>query len=363
MKQTLIFFAVFCGFSFASLIYSISLKVWGGSNMHLVYKSVPNMILIPTLFVLLILVTSCTHQEIEKTYLSFQSSGYELHGTMTTPYGKGPFPLALLVHGSGSLNRDSEIALVNEDQHCIYPGLKNDTLRLFKDLADQLSNRGLAVFSYDKRNYTYSTLNNDPDFTPYDLIEDVHAAIDFIKTRSKVDTNKIILIGHSQGANLIPIVANDRNDIKALIGLATAAQRIDTLIGLQLHSVKEKCPNLEYLNEYDGIIKGLKLLKKDSLPSHHPFLGWYPNYWRDWKEVTAETIQNYRSSTFPTLFLQGTDDFNVPAYNGKILEHSLPPDSFKVTYLNGLNHFFASDSNPRMKERVSDTIVNWLEDL
>lgn len=314
-------------------------------------------------YLLLILIASCTYQEIDKTHLSFQSGKYELHGAMTKPSGKGPFPLAVLVHGSGPLNRDSEIALVNEDQHCIYPGLENDTLRLFKDLADQLSNRGLAVFRYDKRNYSYSALNNNPDFTPYNLIEDVHAAIDFMKTRNKVDTNNIILIGHSQGANLIPIVANDRNDIKALIGLATPAQRIDTLISLQLHSVKEKCPNLEYMNEYDGIIKGLKMLQKDSLPSHHQFLGWYPNYWSAWKEITANTLQNYRSSSLPTLFLQGSEDFNVPAYNGKILEHSLPPDSTKIIYINGLNHFFTPDSNPRMKERVSESIVNWLEDL
>ena len=55
--------------------------------------------------------------------------GFSLGGTLTLPEGEGPFPVAILVSGSGSQNRDEEIF-----------GHKP-----FKLLADQLTRKGIAV--------------------------------------------------------------------------------------------------------------------------------------------------------------------------------------------------------------------------
>src|SRR5206468_7944705 len=64
---------------------------------------------------------------------------WKLPGTLTLPKGDGPFPAAVLVHGSGSHDRDETIG-------------PNKT---FRDLAWGLSSRGIAVLRYEKRNHVH----------------------------------------------------------------------------------------------------------------------------------------------------------------------------------------------------------------
>src|SRR5258708_674329 len=62
-----------------------------------------------------------------------------LPGTITIPKGAGPFPVVVLVHGSGPNDRDETIG----------------GNRPFRDLAWGLASRGIAVVRYDKRTRVY----------------------------------------------------------------------------------------------------------------------------------------------------------------------------------------------------------------
>ena len=64
----------------------------------------------------------------------------ELPGTLLIPKGEGPFPAVVLVQGSGPSDRDETIG-----------GLKP-----FRDLAEGLAERGVAVYRFDKRTYVYA---------------------------------------------------------------------------------------------------------------------------------------------------------------------------------------------------------------
>ena len=64
---------------------------------------------------------------------------WKLPGTLTLPNGTGPFPGIVLVHGSGPNDRDETVG-----------GSK-----LFKDLAEGLASRGIAVLRYEKRSKQY----------------------------------------------------------------------------------------------------------------------------------------------------------------------------------------------------------------
>src|SRR5205085_5611164 len=66
---------------------------------------------------------------------------WKLGGTLTMPNGSGPFPGVVLVHGSGPNDRDETVG-----------GTK-----MFKDLAEGLASRGIAVVRYDKRTKVYQT--------------------------------------------------------------------------------------------------------------------------------------------------------------------------------------------------------------
>lgn len=106
-----------------------------------------------------------------------------LAGTFVTPDGAGPFPAALLIAGSGPLDRDGN--------HKRLP------LGLSKDLAEVLLEAGWASLRYDKRGVGEST----GDYLStgfYDELEDASAALQWLTNQSSVD--KVIPVGHSAGA-------------------------------------------------------------------------------------------------------------------------------------------------------------------
>ncbi|PGB67447.1 hypothetical protein COM12_11480 [Bacillus wiedmannii] len=65
------------------------------------------------------------------------SGAFPLPGTLSVPKGKGPFPAVILVHGAGAADQDSATY----------------ALKPFRDLAEGLASKGIAVLRYNKRTY------------------------------------------------------------------------------------------------------------------------------------------------------------------------------------------------------------------
>ncbi len=127
----------------------------------------------------------------------------QLAGTLTTPSTAGPHPAVILISGSGPQNRDE--ALMGH--------------KPFLVLSDYLTRRGIAVLRYDDRGVGEST-GNFTTATSKDLATDVQAAINFLKTHSKIDAAKIGLAGHSEGGLIAPMLANDPNNVSFIVMLA-----------------------------------------------------------------------------------------------------------------------------------------------
>lgn len=68
-----------------------------------------------------------------------------LRGVLTVPAGRGPFPAALIIAGSGAFNRDGNLR-----------GMRNDSL---KRLAHGLAEQGIASLRFDKRGVPASKVN------------------------------------------------------------------------------------------------------------------------------------------------------------------------------------------------------------
>lgn len=124
-------------------------------------------------------------------------------GTLTLPDGVKRPPVAIILSGTGAQDRDGTMA-----------GHK-----VFSEIADYLSSRGVAVLRTDDRGVggtdgVYETS------TTADFATDALAAVRFLKSRKDVDTARIGLIGHSEGGAAAAIAASRCHDIKFIVSMA-----------------------------------------------------------------------------------------------------------------------------------------------
>jgi pimeloyl-ACP methyl ester carboxylesterase len=122
---------------------------------------------------------------IEEVAFPGGSDGVELAGTLTLPNGPGPHPVVVMMTGSGAQDRDESIRPIT-------------TLKPFAVLADALTGAGVGVLRYDDRGVGGSSGEYNAA-TIEELAEDARAAIDYLETRDDVDTERIGLLGHSEG--------------------------------------------------------------------------------------------------------------------------------------------------------------------
>lgn len=145
-------------------------------------------------------------------------AGISLVGTLTYPRKAGPFPAAVLIHGSGAHTRDELVSL-----H-----------KVLLVLADHLTRQGIAVLRYDKRGVGLSGGSPDPQSTTDDYASDVKAAVRFIASQPQVDPARVGLIGHSEGGIIAPMVAAGSSDIACIVLLAGTG-----LPGLEVRMLQE----------------------------------------------------------------------------------------------------------------------------
>lgn len=299
------------------------------------------------------------------TSITFQSGSLSLDATLSIPAGNGPFPVVIFVHGSGPNDRDQTLQLTGGNAQCLYPGLYNETIRMFSDLAEAFRDSGIAVLRYDKRTYTHGNSLNAKTMTPYDFIDDIHAAVDIVKTRSEIDTDSIILLGHSQGANFLPIVAQERSDISALLALGTAARGIDSIVAMQVRYLYYYCLNDTATGDaqYNSMIGTFQTIRNGSRNPNSPYQGVYPLFWNDWINITDSSVYNFQMVSEPTLFVHAGADFNIPTEDAQRYENQVTGGNKDIYYLDGLTHYFTNATNPQTAPVVADTIFYWLHKM
>jgi pimeloyl-ACP methyl ester carboxylesterase len=139
-----------------------------------------------------------------------------LAGTLTVPEGAGPFPAVALLSGSGAQDRDETVA----------------GFRPFRDLADHLTRRGIAVLRLDDRGVGGSS-GSFAAATMNDFAADAGAAVAFLRARPEIDRVRVGLLGHSEGGIVAPLAASMSRDVAFVVMLAAPTVRGDTLMLVQ----------------------------------------------------------------------------------------------------------------------------------
>lgn len=311
---------------------------------------------------LLLMVCLCAAsvQAQQSSNITFSHDGKTVYGTFTTPAGNGPFSTVIINPGSGANDRDGTIQLIGGNVACLYPDLLNETLKTYKELAAALVDSGYAVLRYDKLEYTYPTALGTITF--HKLWLPVESAINYVKTRDDVDSNKIILIGHSEGSSLIPFIAKNRNDIQALISIAGARTPFDSLLAYQLVYIAQNCggnvPQAQ--SQANQILAYFDIIRKNIWNAGTPPLFGVPaNVWYDYVQATDPVAVNYNLNNLPTLFVGLELDINVPPVELTRFKSEVTiTDDFWS--LPGLIHYMTPNDDPRISKTLTDTVIYWL---
>lgn len=292
--------------------------------------------------------------------VQFTHDGKIVFGTFTVPSDAGKFPTIIIVPGSGSQDRYGTFTFTDSTAECLYPELFNETLQPYKQLAEALVDSGYAVLLYEKLEYTYIPALLGP-LTFHKLWLPAESAIDYLKTRTEVDTSCITLIGHSEGSYTIPYIALGRSDVKALISIAGARRPIDSLLAYQIVNIAQTCDDntFEAQETADQILEYYHLVRVNHGIGLPPLFGVPATVWYDYLLATEAVSENYNLNDLPTLFLGFELDINVPPVELMRLQNEVTiTDDFWS--LPGIIHYMTPFNDPNVSEMLTDTIVHWL---
>ena len=216
---------------------------------------------------------------------------WKLPGTLTVPVGAGPFPAAVLVHGSGPNDRDETVG-----------GAK-----VFKDLAEGLASRGIVVLRYEKRTLQYrARITGIANFTVQEeTVEDAVKAIALVRSQAEVNGSRVFVIGHSLGAYVAPRIAEQDGKLAGLVLMAGNMRPLEDLAVEQVTYMGITGRQLDNARAFQAKVKKLEPGDEDS-----PALGGMPvAYWVDLKGYDPAAAA--KKLGIPMLILQGERDFQV----------------------------------------------------
>ncbi len=224
-------------------------------------------------------------------------AGVDLPGFLTLPKGDGPFPAVVLVHGSGPSDADESVGAV----------------KVFKDLAQGLSSRGVLVLRYTKRTRASAA----PVATVEDeVIDAVHEAVKLLQGVKQVDPKRITVAGHSQGGYLAPRIAKEVKGLRSIVMLSAPARSVDALLDEQLEYLSrgadplDRAALLEKQKRFKEQIHSPQLKASDDVP--FPVGGSSKgSYYLDLRAY--EPVKTSAALPLPVLLIQGGRDYQVSA--------------------------------------------------
>jgi len=243
-----------------------------------------------------------------------------IYGTLELPPGRGPFPLVVIIAGSGPTDRNGNSPLL--------PG-KNNSLEL---LADGLRDRGIASVRYDKRGIGESAkaMVSEADLR-FDMYADDAAA--WVKQYSKDPRfTTITIVGHSEGS-LLGMLAAQHSPTDGYVSLEGAGRPADQVLREQLGRQLPPALMTAANNALDTLLAGHTVANTPEAlaalfrPSVQPYL-------ISWLRVNPQT--EIARLTIPVLIVQGTLDGQVPESDAKLLAAAQP--RAKLLIIQGMNH-------------------------
>jgi len=308
---------------------------------------------------------------VEEVSYPHTSGAFEFAATLTLPKGKGPFPAAILVSGSGPQDRDETLM-----------GHKP-----FLVIADHLTRAGIAVLRFDDRG-TAKSGGTFAGATIEDFSTDVASAFKYLNTRNEIHQQKIGLIGHSEGGVTAPMFAARQPQVAFVVLLAGLGVDGTTLWAEQQRDIAKAYG----LPNGDAIYQAMRVFAEQVIAGESPeaieqdllskgydkataqqYLKVVANEWgRSFLTYKPEDV--LPKLTMPVLALNGDKDLQVAAASNiggmEAIFASTDNEDVTLKILPDLNHLFqqAKSGLPDEYGRINQTfapqallmISNWI---
>jgi uncharacterized protein len=240
-----------------------------------------------------------------------------LDAVLTTPADVERPPVALLIAGSGSTDRDGN-----------GPQAKPATL---KKLAEQLAERKIATLRYDKRGAGgwKPEFGKPEDFRFKDYVDDAVSLVNYLRDGGKF--SRVAVAGHSEGG-LVAILAARQTQLDRVVLLVTAARRQGDLLKAQLERRQIPPDVLEpILKAIDSIMAGQTIDPPPRgfsiAPSMQPSLA---------SAFVIDPIDPLKSIDKPVLIVGGGRDLQVARLDFAALSAASP--LAKTLWVPDMNH-------------------------
>ncbi|WBW96700.1 alpha/beta hydrolase [Oceanirhabdus sp. W0125-5] len=261
-----------------------------------------------------------------------------LKGTLAIPQmDKEKLPAVLIVNGSGPADRDGNINR---------PGM---SFNIYKKIAHFISELGFITLRYDKR----GSGESEGEFNSTgmsDLINDINNNIKFLQNHLKVDKDKIILLGHSEGC-ILSTLANEITPVSGVILLSGAGKNLKHFLHYQNISIINEAKTLKGLK---GVLLKANFKERKILKNEEKYfnklenstgdtirmnLGKVPAKWyrEHFKYSSEEILDKLNNAQCPIIAITGVKDVQANPVDLESIE-KLGNDDIKCMVIDNMDH-------------------------
>jgi len=290
-------------------VWSTQLEIYGEDDLRSM----------PLILLFFVLNTASANSTGAEEWLLPAERGH-LAGTLLLPAGDGPWPVVLILAGSGPTDRDGNATM--------FPGGNNS----LKQLAQWLAGDGVASLRIDKRGVAGSA---SAAYSEFDLRFD-HFIADAVAWSQKLQADErfssLTIVGHSQGAQ-VGMNAAWLTNADGFVSLSGPGRNLFDLLRDQLASSLPVRSRVEA----ERVLKELEAGRLVEEPPTELTILFRPSvqeFLISWGK--HDPVQEISRLPLPVLVVQGTTDIQVSLQDGEALAAARPGAELLV--VSGMNH-------------------------